>query len=153
VNPIKNLFKEKRVKLKKTKARAKAKKNNIIDDSIHEVCQYIVTKKNAGIVYGRSCGNICNSSVEGRCKEHKTSENVNFDKFAFYICQHSIMKKKEKGSTVKQKGQKGHVCRDFIFGTESTRYCKEHLKRHPNNKNTCNRTFKARVYPTESPKN
>lgn len=60
------------------------------------------------------------------------------------ICQH-IITQKSRG-----KDRKGMLCGQFTFDSKNSKYCKQHISRHPeieNESDICVRTFKVRFYP------
>ena len=108
-------------------------------------CKCIVTTKFNKIIYGRECGDICNTY--NRCNNHLEAIDEEFEEFAINnTCEHIITQKSG------GKDRKGMTCGNFTFDSLHSKYCKSHIKRHPeiNNSNTTLlRTFKVRCYPTK----
>ena len=130
---------------KPNKIRSKSK--HVVHDDTKKSCQFIVTTNHDSIIYGRECGDICLHKHD-RCKEHLTSKQKTYDKFASNICQH-IITQKSRG-----KDRKGMICGDFTFDSKNSKYCKNHIARHPelqkqnSSDKTCLRSFHVRFYPT-----
>ena len=130
---------------KPNKVRSKSK--HVLHDDTKKSCRFIVTTNHDSIIYGRECGDICLHKRD-RCKEHLTSKQKTYDKFAPNICQH-IITQKSRG-----KDRKGMICGDFTFDSKNSKYCKNHIARHPelqkqnSSDKTCLRSFHVRFYPT-----
>ena len=130
---------------KPNKVRSKSK--HVLHDDTKKSCRFIVTTNHDSIIYGRECGDICLHKRD-QCKEHLTSKQKTYDKFAPNICQH-IITQKSRG-----KDRKGMICGDFTFDSKNSKYCKNHIARHPelqkqnSSDKTCLRSFHVRFYPT-----
>jgi putative transposase len=119
----------------------------VLKDTTKKSCNYIMTTKYNKLIYGRECGDICDLNND-KCINHLNEPEKKYDLFAINnTCEH-IITQKSRG-----KDRKGLTCGNFTFDTPNPKYCKLHIKQHPeidnNNENTLLRTFKVRFYPTK----
>jgi transposase len=106
-------------------------------------CQFTITKKIKGIVYGRPCGNVCLED-ESVCPKHEEEDECKFEKYWPFTCEFII---KKRGTGVEEeRSRKGLPCGEFCKKDE--RYCRPHSKIASKPKNPILRCIKVRALPT-----
>ena len=136
-------------KIKKIKKKKlKRNPNNVKYDPNKIPCNFILTTKFNNIIYGRKCYNLSIGKTN-LCKKHKNMKNIS-KKIKYIVpdnlCKHLITQKS------RDLDRKGMICNNFVFGSTNDKYCKAHVKRHPNTDNTIVRTYKVRFYPNRTQK-
>ena len=111
--------------LKSSKRKRKKNLNSKLPPILRfvECCEFVVSKKIKGTVYGRPCGNVL---VEGesKCPKHTSLNEGEYEKFWPYCCQ-AIIPKLGTGIS-KERSKKDLKCGDFC--PENENYCKKHKK-------------------------
>jgi putative transposase len=108
-----------------------------------ECCQYVVTKKIRGTVYGRECGNVVLNGEE-KCPKHVDEPEKEYNQLWPYCCKAEIPKR---GTGVPEElSRKGLLCGEFC--EENKQYCTSHTKSASKDKNAILRGIKVRLYPS-----
>lgn len=105
-------------------------------------CDFVVTKKIDGIVYGRECGKVLKDEEE-YCHDHQDEDEEEYEQYWPYTCEAIIQKC---GTGVEpERSRKGLQCGEFC--SEGKKYCKRHEKTATKVKNPILRCVKVRARP------